>query len=242
LHKRKGYDPWGPKERDNASCRDFRMSYTRYLIYDGQINYGRDTSVITRSEFLDIVKLEGHVRGSTLNTDAAFVKSREGRGGLNKVEECFQNLGYPVEYKHIQDMGWYPLCVRVLSLRTIQDVLELKDEEMVTMGDMAPKFSFLVKVYMKFTNLPEHAFSAIPEYWGMHYTVGKMEVGELNEDAGFMTVRLVDFKIHPVFCRYLEGYFRRLLQFSFVSREVRCWETRCSFADAPYHEYRIAWK
>ena len=234
--------PWGPKGRRNASCSNLRLSYTTNIIFTDQIARGQSISVITRSEFLDIIKLEGHVRGSTLNTDAAFVKSREGKGGVYRIEECFRSLGYPIEYKRIQDMGWYPLCMRVLSLRMIQDVLKLKDDEMVSMGDTAPKFSFIVKVYMKFTNLREHAFSAIPEYWSMHYTVGKMWVGELNEDAGYLLVRLENFNVHPIFCRYLEGYFRRLLQFSFVSHAVRSRETRCSFADAPYHEYQIAWK
>ena len=43
-------------------------------------------------------------------------------------------------------------------------------------------------------------------------------------------------------CRYFEGYFRRLLQFGFVTQEVRSRETKCTFDGAPYHEYHIAWK
>jgi hypothetical protein len=198
--------------------------------------------VITRSEFQDIINLEGQVRGSTLNTDAAFIKSRGGGDGMRKVQETFRQLGYPIEYSHIRDMGWYPICLRVLSLRVIQDVFDLKDDEVKTMGDTAPKFSFIVKVFMKFTGMPEKALTRIPEYWRMHYSVGDIRVDEVNQKKGYLVVQLEDFIIHRIMCRYLEGYFRRLLQFSFTTHEVRSKETKCAFNGAPYHEYNIAWK
>ena|GEM_PF-209693 len=234
--------PWALKERCDARDSNLHLPYTVGnvpFLLDG---FDHNTSVITRSEFQDIIKLDGQVRGSTLNTDASFVESREGKEGLRKIEESFKRLGYPVEYRQIRDMGWYPVCLRVLSLRIIQDVFGLRDNDMVSMGDTAPKFSFIVKVFMKFTGMPENAFSRIPEYWRMHYSIGDIRVEEMNEKAGYLVVRLLDFMIHPVLCRYLEGYFRRLLQFSFVAQEVRSRETKCAFNGAPYHEYHIAWK
>jgi hypothetical protein len=198
--------------------------------------------VITRSEFQDIINLEGQVRGSTLNTDAAFVESRGGKDSMHKVQETFRQLGYPIEYRHIRDMGWYPICLRVLSLRVIQDVFDLKDDEIRAMGDTAPKFSFIVKVFMKFTGMPEKALTRIPEYWRMHYSIGDIRVDEVNQQAGYLVVQLENFMVHQIMCRYLEGYFRRLLQFSFVTHEVRSKEMKCAFSGAPYHEYHIAWK
>jgi len=211
-------------------------------IFDDPSNIAHNTQVITRTEFQDIVKLEGQVRGSALNTDAAYIQSQEGKEGIHRVEESFRHLGYPLGYKHIKDMGWYPICVRVLSLRLIQDTFDLQDDDIVRMGDMAPKFSFIVKVFMTFINLPERALSRIPEYWGMHYSIGDMRVATVDERAGYMVVQLDNFNIHPVFCRYFEGYFRRLMQFGFVTQEVRGRETKCVFDGAPYHEYHIAWK
>ena len=198
--------------------------------------------MITRSEFQDIINLEGQVRGSTLNTDAAFIESRGGRDGMHKVQETYRELGYPIEYGQIRDMAWYPVCLRVLSLRVIQDVFDLKDDDIKAMGDMAPKFSFIVKVFMKFTGMPEKALTRIPEYWRMHYSIGDIRVDEVNQEAGYMVVQLENFMIHKLMCRYLEGYFRRLLQFSFVTHEVRNKEMKCAFNGAPYHEYHIAWK
>jgi hypothetical protein len=198
--------------------------------------------VITRNEFQDIVQLEGQARGSALNTDAAYIESKEGKQGIHKIEESFRNLGYPLEYRCIRDMGWYPICIRVLSLRLIQDSFGLQDDDIVRMGDTAPKFSFIVKVFMKFTGLPERAINRVPEYWSMHYSIGDIRVATVDEPAGYLVVQLENFNIHPVLCRYFEGYFRRLLQFGFVAQEVRSRETKCTFDGAPYHEYHIAWK
>ena len=158
------------------------------------------------------------------------------------VQETFRRLGYPIEYQRIRDMGWYPLCLRILSLRVIQDVFDLKEDDIREMGDIAPKFSFIVKVFMKFTGKPESALTRVPEYWRMYYSIGDIKVEEVNEKAGFLIVQLENFKIHTILCRYLEGYFRRLLQFSFVTHEVRSKETKCVFNGSPYHEYQIAWK
>ena len=198
--------------------------------------------MITRTEFQGIVKLEGQARGSTLSTDAAYVESQEGKAGLKKVEAAFRQLGYPVEYKHIKDMGWYPICLRILSLRVIQDVFDLRPADLRMMGDTAPKFSFLVKVFMKFTGISELALRRIPGYWRMHYSIGDMCASEVDSQAGYMVVRLTGFKTHQILCRYFEGYFRRLLQFSFVDQEVGIQETKCMFKGDPHHEYRITWK
>jgi hypothetical protein len=234
--------PWVLKGRHYAPCSNLHLSYTIGSIFTKWDDFEHSTSVITRSEFQDIIRLEGQVRGSALNTDAAYVESREGKEGVRRIQESFRHLGYPVEYRQIKDMAWYPVCLRVLSLRVIQDVFGLQDNDLVDMGDTAPKFSFIVKVFMKFTGMPESAFSRIPEYWRMYYSVGDIRVSEMDERAGFLVVRLLDFMVHPLLCRYLEGYFRRLLQFSFVAEEVRNRETMCAFEGAPYHEYHIAWK
>lgn len=203
---------------------------------------GHGTPVITRAEFQEIIKLEGQVRGSALNTDAACIESREGKEGLNVVEQSFRQLGYPIEYKKIRGMGWYPLCLRVLSLCVIRDIFDLDDSEIQNMGDKAPKFSFLVKVFMKFGGVPGKAAECAPDYWRMHYSIGDVRVSKIDDRAGYLLVQLANFRVHPILCRYLEGYFRRLVQFSFVDQNVESKEIKCAFNGDPCHEYRIAWK
>jgi hypothetical protein len=198
--------------------------------------------MLTKKEFQEIVKLEGQVRGAALNTDAACIRSQEGREGLHRVEERFRILGYPLEYRHIKDMGWYPISLRVLSLCAVRDVFRLGESDMKKMGDTAPKFSFMVKVFMKFTDLRDVAVDSIPGYWRMHYSIGDMGVGEINEQKGYVTFQLENFRVHPILCPYFEGYFRRLLQFGFVDEQLGSLETKCVHRGDALHEYRINWK
>lgn len=198
--------------------------------------------MLTKQDFQDIIKLEGQVRGSALKTDAACIRSREGKEGLHRVEKRFRMLGYPLEYRHIKDMGWYPISLRVLSLCMLRDVFRMDESDMKRIGDTAPKFSFLVKVFMKFNGLRDVAQDSIPGYWRMHYSIGDMKIGEINEPEGYVTFRLENFRIHPILCPYFEGYLRRLLQFGFVHEQLGSLETKCMHRGDALHEYRISWK
>jgi hypothetical protein len=199
-------------------------------------------SVLTKKDFQEIVKLEGQVRGSALNTDAACIQSQEGRKGLQRVEERFRRLGYPLEYHHIKDMGWYPISLRVLSLCVLRDVFRMDESGLKKLGDTAPKFSFMVKVFMKFSDLRDVALDSIPGYWRMHYSIGDMKIGEINEQEGYLTFQLENFHVHPILCPYFEGYLRRLLQFGFVDEQLASLETKCMHKGDALHEYRISWK
>lgn len=198
--------------------------------------------MITRTEFGQILKLDGQVRGSALNTDAAYVESREGRAGLHRIEAAFQTMGYPLQYSKINSMGWYPVCLRVLSLRLIQDILMLDEAGLRAMGDGAPKFSFLVRVGMDLPAPPPAVANEIPGYWRRHYSVGELRASEMNLQARSLRLQLRDFRLHPVLCRYLEGYFGRLLQFGIADRQVGCRETKCVYDGDAWHEYEISWQ
>lgn len=198
--------------------------------------------MITRKEFGEIIKIDGKVRGSALKTDAAYIMSHKGEQGLQKIEEEFRRLGYPIEYRKFKDTGWYPLCLRILSLLIIKDTFKWSDEDLKIMGDTAPKYSFIVKFFMKFTGPPKEGMNSMPKYWKMHYTIGDIDTVEINEQKRFMKIRLKDFKTHPLLCRYLEGYFRRLLQFNFLEEKVDIEETKCMFRGDPYHEYKLYWR
>ncbi|MBE0432241.1 hypothetical protein IBX73_02105 [candidate division WOR-3 bacterium] len=198
--------------------------------------------MITRTEFQEIIKLDGQVRGSALNTDAAYVESQEGRAALHRVETTFQTMGYPLQYTKINSMGWYPVCLRVLSLRLIQDVLMLDEAGLRTMGDAAPKFSFLVRVGVNLPLLPAAFTKKIPGYWRRHYRVGELWASEMNGQERSLRLQLRNFRLHPVLCRYFEGYFGRLLQFGFADQQVECRETKCVYEGDACHEYELSWQ
>ncbi len=198
--------------------------------------------MLGRSEFAKIIKIEGKVRGSALKTDAEYVKRNWGADGLKVVETDFKNLGYPIEYRKIKDLDWYPVCVRLLSLLIIKARFNLSDDDIESMGKMTPKFSFIVKFIIKMAPTLEKGIENIPMIWGKHYSIGEFEVVEFDDKDNFLLIRLKDFKVHPILCRYLTGYFFGLLQFLMPNENVKIEELRCMFKGDPYHEYRFTWK
>lgn len=198
--------------------------------------------MITGTEAARIVAIKGRVRGAVFETDAVFIRKRYGDAGMDRVCAELQRLGYPVAYDRIASMEWLPLGLRALSLLVIKDVFGWNDGDVKEMGDAAPKYSFIVKLLMKFFITPKVAFSRAPEYWEKHYDVGRLEAVELHEEERHAVVRLRGFKTHSVYCRYLEGFFGRLFKFTFPRSAVTVKETVCMCQGGSMHEFVVDWE
>jgi hypothetical protein len=192
-----------------------------------------------KTEIDELMKINGRVRGAVFETDAAFIRNRFGDEGLEKVEATLEEIGHPVAYDDVNSMEWLPLGLRALSLLVIKDVFDWNDTEIKEMGDAAPKYSFIVKLLMKFFISPRVAFSHAPEYWVKHYDIGRLEPVELDETTGNAVIHLYDFKVHPLYCRYLEGYFQRLFKFMYPKTRIEIKETKCMCNHSTFHEFRV---
>lgn len=189
----------------------------------------------------ELKAIEGEVRGVTLLTDAEFVLGRFGRVGMEQLQETLVNMGCPIDYPTVKAMQWYPLRMRLFSLLAMQQTFSLSDGDIRHAGNAAPKHSFIVKLMMKFFVSAPVAFGRIGDYWTRHYTVGRVE-GDLIEAEGQALVRLVDFKTHPLLCRYLEGYFQRLFEYLIPGKEIKLEETECLFTGGAQHLFKATWK
>jgi hypothetical protein len=185
------------------------------------------------------MRLQGRVRGAVFETDAEYVKFRYGTQGLERVQAALEELGYDVQYVRISAMEWLPLGLRALSLLVIKDLFSWTDADLKDMGDAAPKYSFIVKLLMKFFISPRVAFEHAPEYWEKHYDTGYLEAKELNEEKDYAIVNLHDFDVHPIYCKYLEGYFQRLFKFMYPGSHVEIKENKCMCRNDSYHEFCV---
>jgi hypothetical protein len=79
----------------------------------------------------------------------------------------------------------------------------------------------------------------VPKYWQEHYTIGTLEVINIDDAKKESILHLVGIKIHPLFCKYLEGYFEKIYEFSIEGKKGKCTETECEFNGAPYHRYEF---
>lgn len=191
----------------------------------------------------EILKIEGKVRGAVFQTDAKYVLEKKGEEGLKMVEAEIKKIGQPISYgKEIMVTGWYPLSWRLFSLLTIQKVFNWGEKEIFEMGNSAPKYSFIVKTLLRYFVSLKKTFTESSKYWKEHYSVGELEAPEINIKRKYVVLRLKDFKIHPILCIYLKGYFKAVAQLVVRTENMTIEETKCIFKDNSYHEFVISWE
>lgn len=186
-----------------------------------------------------LMEVKGEVKGVVFKTDAEFISREKGAEGLRKVENELKRIGYPIEYKNIKTMAYYPMGLRALSLLAIQQALNFSNEEIKRMGASAPKFSLIIKLFLQYFLSVQKTAEKACEIWEGHYTAGQLSA-KSNEEEKYAILRLKDLTLHPLLCRYLEGYFSTIVQMV-VKSPVTSKETKCSFKGDDYHEFLLRW-
>ena len=197
---------------------------------------------ITKDIIKKLIKIPGKTRGVGFHTDTEYVREKKGEKGLIAVKEELINLGCPIDYENIKITGWYPVGLRAVSVLAIKKVFNWSDKEIEDMGNTAPKYSFIVRLLMKYFLTFSMTHKQGSNYWVKHYTVGKLEPSNYDLEKKYYTVRVKDFKIHPILCIYLGGYIVRIGQFLLIGKNFKVKETKCMFKGDPYHEYVVRWE
>jgi len=187
------------------------------------------------------MSLSGKVRGAVLQTDAEYVRQKKGEKALDKVEEELKKMGVPINYENIKVTNWYPIGLRAISLLTIKKVFGWTNKEIEDMGNTAPKYSFVVKALVKYFITFERSYKESPKYWEKHYLGGELKAADYDLKKKYYTIRLENFKIHPILCIYLGGYFIRMGQLILKGENFRVKEIKCQFSGDPYHEFLVEW-
>ncbi len=196
---------------------------------------------ITDEEISEVLNAEGEVRGVVFKTDHRFLLDKGGEETVKKVEEELERMNCPFNYgEEADNMSFYPIGVRVLSIVAIGRALNLDREGVKEMGENAPKFSLMIKFFMRYFLSGEKIFEKAGEMWEKHYSVGKLEAVELNNEEKYMTARLYDINLHPIFCDYLTGYFASILKMG-VGSDIIVEERTCIHKGGDYHEFIFRW-
>jgi len=195
-------------------------------------------------ELVEIAQKKGEVRGIVFCTDAEYVRRHEGEEALRGIEEETRKMGYPVNYSEMKAMDWYPIGLRAISLLATRKVLNWDDEQVKEMGRNAPKYSLITKLMLRYFASPETIVNRLGTYWHKHYSVGSLE-GKIIDQSGILRsgiIRLNDFKIHPILCTYLQGYFICVLSMVVGQTEkLSIEEAKCVHRGNEYHEFVLRW-
>ncbi len=199
------------------------------------------TYQITDEEINKILSAKGEVRGVVFKTDRHFIINRAGEDGLKKVEEELKKMNCSFDYEEEADnMSFYPIGMRAMSIIAISKAFNLDREGVKEMGFQAPKFSLMIKFFMRYFLSAEKIMEKAGEMWKKHYTVGKLESVELNMEEKILRAHLYDIDLHPIFCDYLCGYFGSVIKMG-VGEDVKSEEEKCIHQGDEYHEFVIRW-
>lgn len=198
--------------------------------------------MLTKEEAEKLIKIKGNVRGDNILTNVEYVREREGEEGVKKLEKKLAELGYPLKFKEIQSLEWYPIGWGVLEILVIKEIFNWTDKDVFEMGSFAAKVSFMVRTLMKYFISPEKSFKESPRYWQKNFDFGELEAYELNEKGKYAIFRLRNFKVHPILCINHAGYFLQMARYVLSAKESKIKETKCVFKGDPYREYTITWK
>ena len=194
---------------------------------------------ITKEEIKKLMEMPGKVRGTSFRTASQYILEKEGKEGLKRLEKEMENLGHPLDFSKVKNLEWYPVGLRALVFILLRKVFNWQDKDMIEMGSASPKFSFIVKITLKYLISPRKVFELASKHWRQHWTGGVLEQAEWHEK--WCILRLKDFKFHPDYCLFLCGYFPRMGQLG-GGKNVTCEETKCIHKGDPYHEFLIKWE
>ncbi|MBZ9572269.1 hypothetical protein KJA15_02990 [Patescibacteria group bacterium] len=198
--------------------------------------------IISKEEFNELMKIEGEVKEEPLKTTLEFVLKEKGKEGLKKLEDTMAKLGYPIKYQEIRSRDLYPIGLMAITLLVIKRLFNFNEEKFREMGRFEAKISSLIiRVFMKFFVSLERMAKATPKMWKRHFTVGDLKTIELNKEKRYAILRLKNFRLHPLHCQALIGYFSSVVEM-IVRSKATCEETKCPFRGDEYHEFLVKWQ
>lgn len=199
---------------------------------------------IAKEEIKKLLEIPGEVRGQVFLTDFRYIQDKFGEQGTSALRKKLKEWGTPINFEEVKATAWFPIGLRVISLLAIKEVFNWSEKDIFNLGNAAPKYSFIVRMLLKYFLSPQKTFQESPKYWEKHYTIGKLEAYRFIEEKNEYTLRLKDFKVHPILCPYLRGYFVRMGQYVRPERGAKITgvETKCVFKGDPFHEFVLRWK
>jgi len=191
-------------------------------------------------EFSELIKLEGEIRGVAIKSDLDFILKEEGKEGLKKLEYTITKFSYPIKREEVSTMDFYPLGLEAITFVAIKRLFDWDDKKFQEMGSSEAKRSLVIRLFMRYFYSIERFSKEVPKIWREYFTVGDLEVRELNREEKYVILRLENFRCHQLHCQSLMGYFHTIVQM-IIGSKASCEETKCLHRGDKYHEFLLKW-
>ena len=186
-------------------------------------------------------KIKGKGIGAAIQTHFHYIREREGEEGVKRVQKRLEELGYYLNLKEIKATERVPLSLSYLVVLIAKELFSWQDDDIFEMGNDAPKYSFIIKMVMKYFLSAKKSFRESPKYWRKHYNVGELQTYEFDEEKKYMILRL-KHQCPPTICTFYRGYFLRIAQYTIKSEKITIKETKCENRGDSCHEFVIKWE
>ena len=196
--------------------------------------------IISEEEIKKLMDIKGEVRGVSLKADGDFILKEKGEEGLKRLEAELVEIGHPIKFEKIRLMDFYPIGLKGLTLLAIKKVFNFDDKKFQEMGSFGIKISLIIRVFIKYFVSLKVVAGQVSRMWGKYFTIGSLKIIEINEENRYLIIRLENFRLCPVHCQYLKGYFSSGVQMV-IKDKVTSEETKCPFRDDDYHEFLLKW-
>jgi len=196
--------------------------------------------IISKKELDEFLKMPGQVRGNGLKTVADFILKKEGENGLLSLEKAMADFGCSIKLKEIKPLDFYPLGFLAIILISTSKLFNYGRKEIMEIGESDVRFSPILKLFVKYYISIAGALKAAPLIFKKYFTTGELKVVEYNEDQKIVVLRVENFKLTPVHCYYLAGYFLGVVKM-IKSTSGICEETKCVHRGDDFHEFVVRW-
>jgi hypothetical protein len=188
----------------------------------------------------ELMKTEGEARGMSIKEFWNYVLSRKGKEGIKEMEKRMEELGFPLKYREINDMDFYPIGFDLLSLLLVKEIFNLDEKGIEEMGASIVRFSLFFKIFFKYFGSLELIARQVPKFWQRYYTVGELEMPDYSNEKRYIVLRLKNFKVHPVYCPMLRGYLSQVAKL-ILGVKPTCSEEKCVYRGDAFHQFLIKW-
>jgi len=196
--------------------------------------------VISKEELSKIMKIEGEVRGDGIKSYTEFILIKEGEEGLKRLEEELITLGFPIKLGEIKRMSFYPINFWVVFVLSIKRLFNYDDKKFQEMGGFQVKSSLIIRVFMKYFFSIDRAVKELSKVWKQFFSIGKINIIELNKEKKFLSLKLSNFNVHPISCQLILGVLMKAVEIV-LKGNVSGEETMCVHQGDQHHEFLIKW-
>ena len=196
--------------------------------------------IISKEKAREIMGIKEEARGITIKGKMEFILEKKGKDGLKKLEERFKELGFPLRYKEIKNMGFYPIGYETLVLLLSKEIFNLSEKDIIEMGIFVSRINLLIRMFIRYMYSFDLMAKNASTMWQKYYTVGDIETVEYDSDKKYAILKLKNYCLHPIHCQFLKGYFLSVVSLM-VKAKVSCEETKCVHRGDEYHEFLLKW-